>query len=188
MLRSVLLLVLGVQLSVGRCDAIEIAWSGGGRDITLSSAEASRCTLLVYSSSEQGLPEEWRLAWVAASVRSGLPFRVLADSVAGASAPCEVWGSRDAPEAKANMVTVNFCRASGSTNAKRAAYVLEVQPATSLKLRAYALVGDQDVDSSSVVTINGGMDAALQPVVLRAACGTDASGTSLLAVGAVGAT
>ena len=46
--------------------AIQLHWASGSSALTF--AEATRCTLVVQAdSSEQRLPSEWRLLWVADS-------------------------------------------------------------------------------------------------------------------------
>ncbi len=181
--RFVVLCIVSMTLVAGRSNAIEITWAGGASDISLGVVEATRCTLLVHPTSEEQLPPEWRLVWVATS-QSSSPIQFVQSTVARVLEPCGVWGSRDVFEATGHMSTVTFCRAADALTTAPAAYVIDVAPGTCAKLRAYGLVDSTVVDSTAVVTINGGTDSAFPPVILQVECRTEAGTTSLHALGA----
>ena len=63
-------LALSIIAFPNTCSAIQLHWSSGSTDLTLS--EATRCTLVVQADEAEGrLPVQWRLLWTADSAGVG---------------------------------------------------------------------------------------------------------------------
>jgi hypothetical protein len=85
MIRVCALVVLAMLCVPLKAEGIQLRWSSGAADLTVASA--TRCTLVVQAdSTEQVLPSEWRLLWVADTTAIGF---VALDSIAA----CQVDGS-----------------------------------------------------------------------------------------------
>jgi hypothetical protein len=163
---SLAVLLLCVPL---KAEGIQLRWVSGATDVTFSTA--TRCTLVVQAdSTEQGLPSEWRLLWVADT--SALAF-VPVDSLAACqSATARVWDvePRSTPEdSTGNALTARFCSAEPGT-ASMAEWLLDIPGGAHGKLKVVALdrTDSTRVLQSPEVTFNGGVAGDYRALVLSA--------------------
>lgn len=163
--------------------ALQLRWSSGATDLSLTSA--TRCTLVVQADASEGrLPAEWRLLCVTDSCEIQLLLQACEQDVAQLA-------SISSPPSLArlaeNRVDAQFC-SSGSGAVSTAWYVFDMSAPCPGKLKVVAL-DPTDPDSnrvlqSAVVTINGGSVKPFQPVVLRTTTVHRSTAYQLKAVGA----
>lgn len=178
------LLLLAMLVLPRAADALQLKWANGAD--TLSFSAATRCVLvLTPDSTEQALPQEWRIAWLADS--SGITF-VPDDSLESCYLDTAKVSSIDLPntpaDSAAHQITAHLCSETGPA-ATRATFVLDQPGGSSGRLRVVALDPDDpnEVIVSNEVTYNGGVTGEYAPVLLRA---TSTHPTAQLEVTAIG--
>ncbi len=150
--------------------ALQLHWGSGAT--TLSFTEATRCTLVVQSdSSEQRLPSEWRLLWVADGSTDISPVPIDAqfaceENLAQVSA---VDGPSTPADSAAHLRTIQFCSDEGPI-ATIAEYLLDLPAESRGRFKAVALDPDDStlVVESNEATFNGGAWGEYPAAVLHA--------------------
>lgn len=116
-------------MSTGTAWGLDLIWSTGGRDLTVSSSTA--CTLLVIGAGPgDALPTEWQLVWTG----NGVGPRPLALSVetppAGIAAVCDIRPASSAASTLARADTALHCSYLVADRASAARYVFQVEAST----------------------------------------------------------
>ena len=170
MCRILGVLVLMVMFVPRPSTALQLHWGSGAT--ALSFAEATRCTLVVQAdSSEQRLPSEWRLLWVADSSTDISPVPIegqlaCAAELAQVSAVDE---PASAADSAAHLKTIHFCSDEGPI-ATVAQYLLDLPAESRGRFKAVALdpSDSTQVIESNEVTFNGGAWGEYPAVILHA--------------------
>ncbi len=177
--------LLMLLLTTRSASALQLQWTGGAT--TLSFTEATRCTLVVQAdSSEQRLPAEWRLLWVADSC--DISPQPLDEPVACIETFAQV-SAVDEPsttaDSAAHLRTIHFCSDENDPAASAARYVLDLPAASAGRFQAVALDPNDStqVIESNEITFNGGASGDYPPAILRA---THSHPSTQLVVNAVG--
>jgi hypothetical protein len=150
--------------------SIELRWSDGS--LARSFTEATRCTLEVRAdSTEQQLPAEWRLLWVAdtSTIISPIPLSTSLDCEADVAKVQWLDAPANAADSAAHLLTAHFC-STGESAATLARYALDLGTGSSGKLKVVALDPDDSTSvlTSNEVTFNGGAPGDFAPTLLAA--------------------
>lgn len=153
-----------------RSGALQLHWSSGATDLTFSTA--TRCTLVVESdANEAGLPQEWRLLWVAKGCPTMTPIINLSASDGEIAEATETPAPNLAEQAGHTQVALFRSPLAAET---RVAYVyLDLPGQAAGKFRVVALgngtcLDDRRIEESNEVTFNGGLDSPLPSAILGA--------------------
>ena len=164
--------------------ALKLKWANGAD--TLSFMSAQRCALvLTPDSTEQALPQEWRIAWLADSL--GVRF-VTEDSLEACDLDTAKVSSIEPPgtpaDSAANLITARLCSESGPA-VPRAQFLIDQPGGSAGRLKVVALdPGDPGrVIESNEVSYNGGVLGDYPPVLLSA---SSTHQTAMLDVTAIG--
>ncbi len=177
--------LLMLLLTTRSASALQLQWTGGAT--TLSFTEATRCTMVVQAdSSEQRLPAEWRLLWVADSCDiSPVPL----DEQLACLEPFAQVSAVDEPsttaDSAAHLRTIHFCSDENDPVASAARYVLDLPMGSAGRFQAVALDPNDStqVIESNEITFNGGVSGEYAPVILSATSVHDSRGLSVTLIG-----
>lgn len=185
MRRASWLLLFAMLLTPHAAGAIQLHWSGGATDLTVSSN--TQVVLVVQAdSAEATLPNTWRLQWTTDSLQ--IQFSAFdpnqacqvdtakADSIAPPSTPAD---------SAANQITAYFC-SSGTQSAATAYFLADLIAGSHGKMKVVALnpADTTLVLESNEVTFNGGVGGEYAPIVLSASSVHQSLQLSVSVVGA----
>lgn len=178
------LLALCLSFIAAPAAALQLQWSGGATDLSLS--QSTRAMLVLQADPGQSkLPGSWRLQWVADS--SGIHFPAV-DAAAACPSDTANTGAIVPPatpaDSAANLSTAYFC--SSGSPVPTAYYLVDLVAGSRGKLRVIALNPSDTTQTivSNEVTFGGGIDGDFAPAILATVY---AHADTQLVVSAVGA-